>query len=153
MLSFNVINRPYFSKELKSIEKKFISSETSYRNNFDSLVKIDFRNGNNFATSKLKKSILIENSFPFRKREISFEKSKKISAILNDSSSYKWGETGTPVYNYNLYFYDENDKVIGISLIDLGGGIKSYPYRSFMKWGGVSEKALNLISNDLNLHL
>ncbi|MFK5982607.1 MAG: hypothetical protein QM499_06810 [Flavobacteriaceae bacterium] len=66
---------------------------------------------------------------------------KLLTEILNDSSSYRWGEIGTFEHYKTIIFYDIDNNVIGITEID--SDLKqtySTPSNKTMKWGNLSDK-------------
>lgn len=68
-----------------------------------------------------------------------------ILSVLNDSSSYEWGEFGTTYYDRFITFHDSTGRYIGITNIDFGGQANSYPHLARMKWGMLTDEAHHTI--------
>lgn len=124
-------------------------SETSYPENYDSLIVVDSINGNDYLLGLASYSKIISNEFPYKRRRIDSATTNKFLTILNDSSTYRWGELGTPYHQNILVFYDSKDKIVGYTNIDYGGELDSYPYRSIMKWGLLTKKGYDKFTKTL----
>ena len=127
---------------LKTIKSEiiFTKSEVSYRKNYRELVRNDQKINTDFLLSKAEYSIIYSNLFPFGKRELGHTKTIELLTILNDSSTYAWGEWGTPEYSKTIVFFNSNHASIGFTEWQSLGEADSYPYRSLMKWGGLTKK-------------
>jgi hypothetical protein len=84
-------------------------------------------------------AILYKCNFTGVRQKLTDDQLESILLILNDASSYAWGEIGTPKTEYYLVFYNQNNKCIGITEIDLSGQTYSGPYRSLMKQGFINQ--------------
>lgn len=141
-LTWTFMRSPYSTRiEVEKIE--VLESEVSYRDNYDQLVRLDKEQGNDFLISEVKYAKVVNESFPFSSRQLDTVQTRLIVEILNDTSSYRWGEFGTPTYDQTIFYYDSTDTIIGYSIIDNMGEIQNYPYRSLMKWGMMSDKGFN----------
>ncbi len=69
-------------------------------------------------------------------------RTQEIITVLNDTSSYRWGEVGTYFEDWKIIFYNSNNNIIGITSIDLGGYTYSSPYIRKMKWGSLRDESL-----------
>jgi len=80
---------------------------------------------------------------PIQKKNI-----PRIVALLNDTSTYIWGEVGTFLPGKKIVFYDKENKPLGITDIDINNFCTySYPYLRRMKWGSLTEKASEELKN------
>ncbi|GAA0892747.1 hypothetical protein GCM10009122_24260 [Fulvivirga kasyanovii] len=70
------------------------------------------------------------------------EELSELLKFLNDSTSYQWGELGTPEIHYYLTYFDQGDNCIGLTTIDMEGMAYSYPMIARMKWGKLKEMDL-----------
>ena len=147
-IGFKYIERP----NLDEIEEqtKEIESETSFRNNYQQLVSIDRTNGSSFMKSNYAHAKMFDNNFPFSSTHLSYQTASRIVSLLNDTTSYRWGEFGTPEYEKTIVFYDKQDEPIGYTLIDANGEVENYPYRSLMKWGMLTSDGFKSLMNELN---
>lgn len=64
-----------------------------------------------------------------------------ILKVLNDSSSYQWGEIGTPHFDRTIYFYNHENEVIGVTLFSYDHQTYSHPHTALMKWGMLKDEA------------
>jgi hypothetical protein len=140
-------------KELAEIRGQSLSSIVPNRENYDSLVRVDVEKGNTFLTNSVYSSILYDSEFPYPETQLDFIVTTKIIKILNDSSSYQWGEVGTPEYPRVLIYLNRKEQKLGYTLLEKDGEADSFPYLSFMKWGALtqhSKKEIHkLISNKI----
>jgi hypothetical protein len=109
--------------------------ETPQPETYDSLCRTEYNKQINFpvkeaAYAKLHSNRLFANSY-----DLSLDEMAELLKIFNDSSSYRWGELGTPEIHYYFTFHDHNANIIGLTTIDLGGMAYSYPPLYKMKWG------------------
>ena len=89
---------------------------------------------------------VVEYKAPWKlSRTLTFDETEELTALLNDTASYVWGEVGTAEYDVHITFYDSMDKVIGLTNVDYDnvGQTYSYPTVKRMKWGGPTKTALN----------
>jgi hypothetical protein len=133
---YRYVNTP----NLKSIEveSSYSQSEISYRYNYTDLVEKDKESSNEFLLGEAEYSIIYSNFFPFESRKLDKEESVELLVILNDSSNYSWGEWGTPKYSKTIVYFNANDEEIGYTKWEPLGEADSFPYRSLMKWGMIS---------------
>lgn len=143
------MKNPYSTR--REVEKMDLSeSEVSDRDNYDQLVRLDKEQGNDFLISKVKYAKVVKESFPFSSRRLDAVQTRLILEVLNDTSSYRWGEFGTPTYDQTIFYYDSTDKIIGYTIIDNMGEIQNYPYRSLMKWGMMTDKGFSRLIKLMN---
>ena len=120
------------------------SIEIPMKNTYDSLCKIEDKNNVYFPSDKVSYAILNKNDFFKRSSIIEKEKLKELLNILNDSSSYIWGELGTPEIHYYLTYFDKDDNCIGLTTLDLEGMAYSQPMTAKMKWGMIKNMSIIL---------
>lgn len=122
--------------------------------------EIKFRDVNNVSDSKhyvvdCKKEYSEKRNFPLEEvaysklhyiypwkldKKFDKEKTKEILIILNDSSSYEWGEIGTPFFDSHLTFHSKNGQIIVLTELSKEGQTYSTPSLFRMKWGFIKEK-------------
>ncbi|REH00765.1 hypothetical protein [Flavobacterium aquicola] len=128
---------PDFSKiktELTSKEYVYKTKE-NWKITYKTDVEFDKQNKIVFPRTEVAKIKLYTGYFNFSK-ELNSIDSKEVVKILNDSSSYEWGEIGTFEPNKHLIFYDSNENIIGITEIDWAmRQTYSAPMNRTMKWG------------------
>jgi hypothetical protein len=148
-ITWTFMTSPYSTrKEVRKIE--IVNSEVSERDNYDQLVRLDKEQGNDFLIGKVKYAKLVNEVFPFTSRRLDSVQTNLIVEVLNDTSSYRWGEFGTPTYNQTIFYFDLTDKIIGYTIIDNMGEIQNYPYRSLMKWGMMTDKGYGRLIKWMN---
>lgn len=136
-------------KIITTTKELYEESVTSFPENYDSLIAVDLINGRTYLKETASYAIMVNNQFPYRREHIDIQTTEEIIKILNDSSTYRWGELGTPYHEKTIEFYDNKGNAIGFTDIDYGGELDSYPYRSLMKWGSLSEKGYKRFVNAL----
>jgi len=143
------MTNPYSTRnEIEKID--LAESDVSYRDSYDQLVRLDKEQGNDFLIGKVKYAKVVNESFPFTARRLDPKQTSLIIEVLNDTSSYRWGEFGTPTYDQTIFYYDSTDQVIGYTIIDMMGEIQNYPYRSLMKWGMMTDKGFSRLIRLMN---
>ncbi|MBL6446381.1 hypothetical protein JMN32_08685 [Fulvivirga sp. 29W222] len=116
--------------------------ETPLKMEYDSLCKVEDEKNIYFPGKDVKYAKLTKNDF-WKKSEIIKGKGlAKLLKFLNDSTSYRWGELGTPEIHYYLTYFDQEDNCIGLTTIDLEGMAYSYPMIARMKWGMLKDMDL-----------
>jgi len=63
-------------------------SQVSYPENYKMLVKKDQQNNKTFLINDAVSCVLVENKFPYNRKDFNIHQTTKILQILNDSSSY-----------------------------------------------------------------
>ena len=117
-------------------------AETPIPKEYDSLCKIENNKEVYFPSNHVEYAKLTKNGFWKKSKLVKGTKLTELLEFLNDSTSYRWGELGTPEIHYYLTYYDQNDNCIGLTTIDLEGMAYSYPSIARMKWGMLKEMQL-----------
>ncbi len=139
------------SSRKNEIEKQnLLETEVSSRENYHQLVGLDEEQGNNFLSGRAQYATVVNEYFPYFVKRLDKAQTDLIVEVLNDSSSYRWGEFGTPTYDQTIFYYDSTDKIIGYTSIDEMGEIENYPYRSLMKWGMMTDKGYGRLIKAMN---
>jgi hypothetical protein len=129
-----------------AIKNPVHESEVSDLETYDRLVKKDIQLYGGFLTKEAHHCTLIENNFPYFRHSFDSLSTQRIIAVLNDTSSYEWGEIGTPHIDQTIVYYDRSGTVIGYSSVSYDSQVYSYPYRALTKWGYLSDKGFkNLV--------
>lgn len=131
---------PNKEKIEKSLKDKYSQNVTPDKTNYDSLVKIDKKEKRTILLGEAKSAEMHNNSFPFSTHKFDQIETEKILKIINDSSSFDWGEIGTPYYDKIIVFFDENKNEIGYMDVSLDGQINVFPNLALTKWGLLSDK-------------
>ena len=130
---------PNFKKlkaELK-VDYKY-PTEQDWKLTYDSDVEFEKQNGINFINGIAQSAEIYSGYFSLSKK-VNKKDTKRLIEILNDSTSYVWGEIGTFEPNKSIVFYDKNDKIIGITELDWAKRqTYSSPMTRTMKWGFLS---------------
>ncbi|MFA7444785.1 MAG: hypothetical protein WCY89_02480 [Flavobacteriaceae bacterium] len=139
----------YNSPNITIKDEFYESYQTDVSMREDYKEKCDFENKNaiTFPRTKPDKVFLHSNGLIKYKRRLDQNHVDELLTILNDSANYVWGEFGTPEFQYYFTFVNAENKIIGITKIDLIGMAYSEPYIAKMKWGQLDkmEKLHNLI--------
>lgn len=145
--------KPDISNLEKHVAFPYEKAETSYPENYDSLVLLEKNSERSHDCIKEIAwfSDIQSLKFPYFSKQLDLRQTHVILNILYDSSSYIWGEFGTPDYDILITYYDLKEfDTCGYTLIDKAGEVKNYPYRSLMKWGALSEKGKTRLFNAID---
>lgn len=104
------------------------------------MVKNDLDNRKTILIGKATESEIYNNVFPYTKHKFDFIQTERLLKILNDTTSYAWGEIGTPYYDKTIIFYDNNGDTVGYTVISFDGQVDIFPDRALTKWGLLSNK-------------
>lgn len=134
--------------DFREIEAKVGTSENSItsKKTYKEDILRDKINGIQFSDS-IYSTYYFQYSFPYKRVALDSAISKNILRIINDSSSYKWGEPGTPVFTSAIVFYDKNDMPVGIVKIDTIGYLRTAPYLALTKWGWQTPAAFKALNS------
>jgi len=145
LILFSIIAlRLLFPPDFEKVRDKLTSKEYAYatkedwKTTYKKDVAFDQQNKITFPQAKPARAELYSGYLNLS-RELDSEDIKKVIKILNDSSSYEWGEIGTFEPNKRILFYDNNGQIIGITEIDWAK-LQTYsaPMNRTMKWGLLS---------------
>ncbi|MBK6348178.1 MAG: hypothetical protein IPF68_19995 [Bacteroidales bacterium] len=138
-----MIRRPNIENIKNQIaENNGYFAETPMIKEYDSLCKTEDEKGIFFPNKRVTYAKLTQNDFWKKSEILKGHELTELLEFLNDSSSYQWGELGTPEIHYYLTYFDQNDHCIGLTTIDLEGMAYSYPMTARMKWGMLKEMKL-----------
>ncbi len=145
LLGYRFFTYPNFKNVKTELKKKY--SDFSNGADKDKLtykfdVEKEKNNGIKFPQTELN-SAKIYGKFFSSDQKLNLSQAKRLTEILNDSSSYKWGEIGTFEHYKTILFYDLDKNIIGITEIDSDlRQTYSTPSAKTMKWGNLSDKGL-----------
>jgi len=141
--------RPDLDRIRERAEEQYTVSEISYPENYSELARKEVEAGESFLTKDAVHSAVYKQRFPFSKTNLDNQKTKALLEMLSDSSSYRWGEAGTPDYELVIVYYGKNEEEIGYTLIDPVGEVENCPYRSVMKWGMLTDAGYEKLVDEL----
>lgn len=107
-------------------------------------------NSRKFPIKVPNKAIVVKNNLFRTSNHIQETDLKEIILLLNDSANYKWGEIGTPYFDIDIFYFDENNKAIGVTKFSYDGQTYSYPHIPVMKWGLLQSDAFHKLSKILS---
>ncbi len=131
---------PNKEKIRNNFKNKYSQNITPDKNNYSNLVKIDSKKEKTILLGIAKSSKMYNNSFPFLTHKFELNETDRILKTINDSSSFDWGEIGTPYYDKTIVFFDKDKNEIGYIDISLDGQIDVFPNLALTKWGLLSDK-------------
>lgn len=131
---------PNKEKIQNSLKAKYSETLTPDKTNYDSLVKIERKEKRTILLGEAKSAEMHNNLFPFSTHKFDLNETERILKIINDSSSFDWGEIGTPYYDKIIVFFDKNENEIGYVDVSLDGQINVFPNLALTKWGLLSDK-------------
>lgn len=141
LVGYVSMSKPDLKKLRHEIEIKNKDSEVAHPRSYDSLVTFELNRGISFLENEAVNSEICSNYFPYQKKLLDSEQTQRLLLILNDTSNYIWGETGTPEFDKTIIYYGQNKEVVGCTILSTESGeAKSYPHRSLTKWGSLSPK-------------
>ncbi len=114
--------------------------------NYNEQCKAEFENNLSFPLGKVSKAVLCKGFFSIDKT-LSEANTKRLIEILNDTTSYAWGEIGTFIPDRQIVFYDKENNPLGITELEEERGLQSYsyPYLRRTKCGALTVKAFREI--------
>lgn len=132
---FDKLERALFRKRL------YQSNQDNWKETYSKDVEFDKANIKLFTIENVAKAKLFTSGIFKFEKDINISDSKKLAHILNDSASYVWNELGTAEFDKRIVFYDNLNKVIGLTQIDYDNKqTYSEPHSKTMKWGNLSHK-------------
>lgn len=138
MFSYLYLSYPNFDEikvGLKNKYKDFSKGVDSDKLTYKRDVLFENEIGLTFPQDKVESAKVFGDFYSLPKKlnhqEISFLVKK-----FNDSSTFRWGETGTFVHYKTIVFYNDKNEIIGITEVDEDlGQTYSIPMIKKMKWG------------------
>ncbi|WP_420572962.1 hypothetical protein [Kordia sp.] len=136
---FRIVTYPNFKKLKTDLNVVYnYPTERDWKLTYDSDVEFEKQSGINFINEIAQHAEIYSGYFSLSKK-INKKDTEKLVKILNDSTSYVWGKIETFKPNQSIIFYDQNDKVIGITELDCAKRqTHSSPMTRTMKWGFLS---------------
>ena len=153
LLGYRFFTYPNFEKVRNELREKY--SDLQNGTDEDKLTyKTDVlrekTNGIEFPKAELN-SAKIYGKFFSADQKLNSTQAKKLTEILNDSSSYRWGEIGTFIKHKTIVFYDSDKNIIGITELDSDlRQTYSTPSNKTMKWGNLSDSGLKKLKRNTN---
>lgn len=135
-----IAKRPSASQEeIYAVDKKY---EASAPEVYKEDCEADAKNSLKFPVREASYAVICDDGWVWQKQEkIDGQVLDMMLMILNDSSSYRWGELGTPHFDRSVYFYDKKDEIVGFTKLSYEGQTYSYPYTRCMKYGMLNNDA------------
>lgn len=128
--------------------KSFYENEAATIENYHEECSAEFEQNLNFPSKKIAKAVLITGFFAFDKA-LSQSSTERIIEILNDTTSYEWGEICCFDPGRKIIFYDTIGKLAGITVLDkeYKNLTHSFPYLKKMKWGALKSEPHKQLEN------
>lgn len=139
-LTYKVVSFPNTQKIQQKLNKRYSTYTTPDQDNYARLVKLDQKEKRTILTGKAQFSTMYDRSLPHEKHTFNQVETERILEIINDSSSFIWGEIGTPYFDKTIIFYDKNQNEIGYLDVSFDGEIDVFPNLALTKWGLLSDK-------------
>lgn len=151
LLAYRFFTNPY-NLNSHSFKKLYKSGDVADKNLYPIQCDAEVKSNLNFPLGEVDKAIVCKGFFSFD-HIMKNANINSVIEILNDTSSYVWGEVGTFILGKKIVFYDKKNNPVGITEIDVDGGFTySYPYLKRMKWGSLTmeadKKLQKLIENE-----
>jgi hypothetical protein len=134
-----------FSDDVKEIYKRHPKIEASDPEHYKNDCKQEDLMKLNFPIDKVSYAMLYKGSLQGRCTRLSDKTLATLLKMLNDTSSYRWGEIGTPDFDNHIVFYNQADVCVGLAHVSYDGMVYTDPFIKKMKWGMVKEPVLDLI--------
>lgn len=138
--SYKFISFPNTGKIEQKISQSYPPSNTPTKGNYASLVKVDQKEKKVILLGLAQSATMYNRSFPYATHTFNKWETERILHIINDSSSFVWGEIGTPYFDKTIIFYDKNQNEIGYLDFSFDGEIEIFPNLALTKWGLLSDK-------------
>jgi hypothetical protein len=145
LLVYRFYTNPY-NLSADDFKQVYKTGDAANQENYEVQCKEEFDKNISFPLGQVSKAVLCKGFFSVDKT-LSEANTKKIVEILNDTSSYVWGEIGTFIPDKQIVFYDKDNKPLGFTELEEERGLQSYsyPYLRRMKWGALTGKAFEQI--------
>lgn len=148
LLGYRFFTYPNFEKIRTELSEKYSDSGNGADEDkltYKTDVLRERANGIEFPKAELYSAKIFGNFFS-ADQKLNSTQAKKLTEILNDSSSYRWGEIGTFIKYKTIVFYDSDKNIIGITELDSDlRQTYSTPSTKTMKWGNLSNSGLKKI--------
>ncbi|CAM4150315.1 MULTISPECIES: hypothetical protein [Flavobacterium] len=145
LLGYRFFTYPNFEKvktELREKYSDFSNGTDEDKLTYNANVLKEKTNGIELPQAELN-SAKIYGKFFSADQKLNLSQAKQLTVILNDSSSYRWGEIGTFINYKTIVFYDSEKNIIGITKLDSDlRQTYSTPFTKKMKWGNLSDNGL-----------
>lgn len=143
--------RTFFFPDSDSIIEYYTNNEISHPETY----LLDCENEDSlvirFPLLNVNRITIAKGFFKFE-RNVDKNNFQAIINILNDSTSYDWGEITTFDPTFNMIFYDKDNKMIGIVIADKYCGQASFfPYLKKQKWGLFRQDKFNELKKLIDL--
>ena len=125
-------------------------AEISYRHTYSQLVEEDQQNGHDFLLGQVSRAAVVDEHSPYLYKNLDSLQANSIISLLNDTSTYAWGEWGTPEIAQTIFYYNNEGHAIGYTKIDPLGEVDNYPYLPLMKWGMMTDTSFANLQQLLN---
>jgi hypothetical protein len=139
---------PNFRSIQKELTERFdtnLEGSDVNRDTYDEYVQLEAKNNMYFPLSTVKYAKLFSGILSMDKT-LEENELKQVLTILNDTTSYRWGEIGTPVFNKHIVYYNKNHQVIGLTKFEEEMfQAYSIPYLGFMKWCRLKPEKVKII--------
>ncbi|MBJ7427492.1 MAG: hypothetical protein JHD28_00810 [Bacteroidia bacterium] len=141
----------YYCKDYQSeIKERYEYDLTSTSESYNEDCAFEFKNNIQFPIDKPIFAKLHFDQFFKPPKTLNKSQTETILKILNYTSSYIWGELGTPYFDRRFTFYDKDRNCIGYTEFSFDGQTYSTPRLAKMKWGLLTEKARVILLKTIN---
>ena len=145
LFTYRFLTYPENYKLVKLFKTIYKVGDVPDANTYQMNCKLETERNLIFSLGQVDKAIVYNGFFSFDKT-LAKEKTERVLEILNDTSSYIWGEVGTFIQGKKIVYYDKENFPIGLTDIDAEGGqTYSVPYLKKMKWCALKNVAYNEI--------
>ncbi len=127
----------------KEIKQRFPTEVTSDPDNYLLDCKTEYKTKVEFPRDKPVYAKMYFDSFLKSPKALRGKQLSQTLKTLNDSSSYIWGEIGTPHFDRHIFFYDKTGWCIGMTKLSFEGQTYSTPSLARMKWGMLNRNSLS----------
>ena len=132
------------------IINKYSYNKTSTVETYNEDCSFEFQNQIQFPLDKPNIAKLHFSDLNILPKTLNDKQTETILRILNDTSSYVWGEIGTPYFDTYFTFHDKNGNCIGSTKFSFDGQTYSTPSLAKMKWGLLTDKAREILMITIN---
>ena len=123
------------------LAQRFTYDKISMKDSYAADCGQEFKDGIQFPLEKPESAELHFHRFGKMPVSLNRQQTATILQVLNDTSSYVWGELGTPYFDSYFTFHDKDGNCIGYTDFSFEGQTYSTPSLAKMKWGLLNENA------------
>lgn len=142
IVSIMIVNAYHHAEKSKAaVAKRFTYDKVFMKESYATDCAMEFKDGIQCPLERPESAELHFHRLGKMPVSLNRQQTATILQVLNDTSSYVWGELGTPYFDSYFTFHDKDGNCIGYTDFSFEGQTYSTPSLAKMKWGLLNENA------------